>query len=180
MRSTITCARPSRTATSAKRGLRQAFVNRYWWEHFAVIAWRTRMPKLRRWLDEFGDLVGHQLEHRPLPSQRRTNPLSLGGLDRTKLDRLKNWLEPRATGFTNRTRLDRLLMLMQLQLNDLADVDACAIAIRDWLVANDGRPMGQRRAVTDRDKPSLLSQAALDARDEAERARTARPRPPRR
>lgn len=56
---------------------------------------------------------------------------------------------------------------MRLQLNDLADVDAYAIAIRDWLIANDGRPVGQRRAVADRDKPSLLSAAALDAREEA-------------
>jgi hypothetical protein len=85
-------------------------------------------------------------------------------------------LEPRSTGFTNRARLDRLLMLMQLQLNDLADVDAYAVAIRDWLVTNDGRPVGERRAVTDRDKPSLLSKAALDAREEAEKVRAARPR----
>jgi hypothetical protein len=30
--------------------------------------------------------------------------------------------------------VDRLLVLMQLRLNDLADADACAAAIRDWLV----------------------------------------------
>jgi hypothetical protein len=88
------------------RALRRAFENRYWWEHFAVVAWRTGIPRLRKWLDDYGDLVEHQLAHRPLPSRRRTHPLSLGGLDRTKLDRLKDWLEPRSTGFTNRTRLE--------------------------------------------------------------------------
>lgn len=67
-------------------------------------------------------------------------------------------------------------MLMQLQLNDLADVDTYAVAIRDWLIANDGRPVGRRRAITDRTTPSLLSQAALDARDEAEKARVERTR----
>lgn len=76
-------------ATRAKpRRLRQAFTNRYWWEHFTVIAWRIGIPKLRTWIEDYGELVEHQLAHRPLPSQRRTNPLSLGGLDRTKLDRL--------------------------------------------------------------------------------------------
>jgi hypothetical protein len=110
--------------TRDAKALREAFTNRYWWEHFTVIAWRTGIPKLRKWLKDYGELVERQLAHRPLPSQRRTNPVSLGGLDRTKLDRLKGWLAPRSTGFTNRARLDRLLMLMQLQLNDLADVDS--------------------------------------------------------
>jgi len=161
--------------TREARALRQACTNRYWWEHFTVIAWRTGLPRLRTWLDDYGELVEHQLAHRPLPSQRRTNPLSLGGLDRTKLDRLKRWLEPRATGFTNRERLDRLLMLMQLQLNDVADVDAYAVAIRDWLIANDGRPTGRRRGVTDHDTPSLLSGAAVNAREDAQQARSRRP-----
>jgi hypothetical protein len=66
-------------------------------------------------------------------------------------------------------------MLMQLQLNNLADVDAYAVAIRDWLIANDGRPVGERRAVTDTAAPSLLSEAALDARERAEEARASRP-----
>lgn len=160
--------------TREAKALRQAFTNRYWWEHFTVIAWRTGIPKLRKWLEDYGELVEQQLAHRPLPSQRRTNPLSLGGLDRTKLDRVKGWLEPRSTGFTNIARLDRLLMLMQLQLNDLADVDTYAVAIRDWLIANDGRPLGQRRAVADHDEPSLLSKAARDVREEAEKRRAAR------
>jgi hypothetical protein len=43
----------------------------------------------------------------------------------------------------------RLLMLMQLQVNDLGDVDTYAVAIGDWLIVNDGRPIGQRRAVND-------------------------------
>lgn len=162
--------------TREAKALRQAFTNRYWWEHFTVIAWRTGLPRLRRWLDDYGGLVEHQLAHRPLPSQRRTNPLSLGGLDRTKLDRLKRWLEPRSTGFTNRERLDRLLLLMQLQLNELAHVDAYTVAIRDWLIANDGRPIGRRRGVTDHDTPSLLSPAAFTVREDAQQARSGTPR----
>jgi hypothetical protein len=40
----------------------------------------------------------------------------------------------------------------------------------------DVRPVGRRRGVTDTDKPSLLSKAALDARKLAEEARASRPR----
>jgi hypothetical protein len=65
-------------------------------------------------------------------------------------------------------------MLVQLQLNDLADVDAYAVSIRDWLFANGGRPVGQRRAITHRDTPSLLSSAALDARETSAAARANR------
>jgi hypothetical protein len=109
----------------------------------------------------------------PLPPWTTTGSDTRGARSETKLDRLKGWLEPRSTGFTNRARLDRLLMLMQLQLNDLGEVDAYTVAIRDWLLANNGRPVAPRRAITDRDRPSLLSQAALDAREDAETARAA-------
>jgi hypothetical protein len=68
---------------------------------------------------------------------------------RRLLDKLKHWLGPRSTRFSNRARLDRLLMLMQLELNELADVAAYAIAIRDWLLAHDGRPIVPRRGITD-------------------------------
>ena len=87
---------------------------------------------------------------------------------------MKGWLEPRATGFTNRWHLDRLLMLMQLQLNGLADVDAYTVRIREWLAANDGRPVTRRREVTDHGDPSLLSRPTLDAPEKAEETRLAR------
>ncbi len=64
-------------------------------------------------------------------------------------------------------------LLMRLQLNDLADVHG--VVIRGGLITNDGRPVGLRRAVTDTAAPSLLRQAALDARTRAEKARASRP-----
>jgi hypothetical protein len=112
-----------------------------------------------------------------LPSQARANPLSIGGLDRTKLDPLKEWLGPRAAVMANRRRLDRLLMLMQLQLNELADVDAYASAIRDWLLAHRGRPTASQRHITDHDESySLLSKPARDLKARAKEARLARRR----
>jgi hypothetical protein len=40
---------------------------------------------------------------------------------------------PRARGFKNQERVNRLLMLMQLHLIDRADVEAYTSTIRDWL-----------------------------------------------
>jgi hypothetical protein len=142
--------------TREARALRMAFINQYWWETFTVIAWRTGIPELRAWIDDYGALVEHQLANRPQQSQQRTNPLSIGGLDRTKLDPLKEWLGPRAAVMANRRRLDRLLMLMQLQLDELADVDAYASAIRDWLLAHRGRPTASQRHITDHDESYSL------------------------
>jgi hypothetical protein len=45
---------------------------------------------------------------------------------------------PRAEALTNRSRLDRLLMLMQLNLNCIDDEHAYTRAIRDWLEARTG------------------------------------------
>jgi hypothetical protein len=104
---------------------------------------------------------------------RHLNPLSIGGLDRSKLDKLKEWIEPRATGFLNRDRMDRLLMLMQLELNGVADENAYAKLTREWLIANDGRHAVERRAVTDHDEPSLLSEPAKKLREAKLRARAA-------
>jgi hypothetical protein len=157
--------------TREMRALGVALASRYQWDNFVAIARRTGLSDLCGWLDDYSELVEHQLAHRPPEADRRTNPLSIGGLDRSKLDELKKWIEPRATGFLNRARMDRLLMLMQLQLNGLADETAYAKVIREWLIANHGRPAVQRRAVTDHAGPSLLSEPARKLRDEKLAAR---------
>ncbi len=49
------------------------------------------------------------------------------------LVRRGRWLEPRAHLVTNKARLDRLLMLMRLQLDGRASETAYARTVRDWL-----------------------------------------------
>ena len=153
-----------------------AFTNRCSWSTSQSSPGRTGIPESRSWIDDYGGLVEHQLANRPLQSQERNNPRSIGGLDRTKLDPLKEWLGPRAAVMTNRRRLDRLLMLMQLQLNELADVDAYASAIRDWLLAHRGRPTARQRLITDHENHSLLSKPARDLKAKAKEVRLARHR----
>jgi hypothetical protein len=58
------------------------------------------------------------------------------------------WLAPPAHLLTNKQRLDRLLMLMHLQLDGLANEATYAHAIRDWLSSRHGLA-GRRRLVTD-------------------------------
>lgn len=58
-------------------------------------------------------------------------------------------LYPRCYALKNRTRLNRLLMLMQLHINGDDDIQAYSKTIRKWLETNEGRPTARRRAIAD-------------------------------
>ena len=109
---------------------RQAFVNRNWWEHFRVKVHRLRLPEVERQLDIVEPLIEECWRTRPEEADRRTNPITTGGLER-RMQPIGRWLAPRAHLLTNKTRVDRLLMLMQLQLDGLASEAGYARAIRD-------------------------------------------------
>jgi hypothetical protein len=130
--------------TRLHRALKQAFINRNFWESFAVVAHRFGSDKLNRLVDRHGPLILDQFRGRPDASRARINPLTTGGLE-PRLERLKAWLAPRSHSLLNRQRLDCLLMLMQLHLNGQASEAAYTHAIRDWLTVNGGRPNRDRR-----------------------------------
>jgi hypothetical protein len=83
----------------------------------------------------------------PSWQRERGAVVSSAGLDR-RLNQVRDWLTPRRNVLGNRDRLNRLLMLMQLQLNDLADEPRYAARIRDWLEARGGHA-AQRRLLAD-------------------------------
>jgi hypothetical protein len=61
-----------------------------------------------------------------------------------------------ASRLQERARLDRLLMLIEIQQNGQADQTAYAPIIRDWLLAHGGRPQTRRRELADPiGRPSL-------------------------
>lgn len=64
------------------------------------------------------------------------------------MEPIGRWLEPRAHLPTDKARLDRMLMVMQLQLDGLADETAYARAIRDWLASRHGIA-ARRQLITD-------------------------------
>ena len=63
-------------------------------------------------------------------------------------------------------------MLMQLQANEQADVDAYPRSIRDGLLARDGRPLGRRCTVTDHGT-AARSSPGLPRRSDFSRTRRA-------
>ena len=130
--------------TRLQRALRQAFVNRNFWESFTVVAYRFGSDKLNRLIERHEPLILDQFNRRPDESRARINPLTTGGLE-PRLERIKSWLTPRTHALLNRRRLDCLLMLMQLHLNGQAGEAAYARHIREWLSVNGGRPTRDRR-----------------------------------
>ena len=108
------------------------------------------------WLEEMDPLIEDQFARRGPASGRPADmPLSTGGLEQP-VRPIKDALHRRRFALKNRERLNRLLLLMQLHLHGWDEQTAYATAIRDWLIANNGRPRGVRRAIADpRGAPSL-------------------------
>ena len=64
-------------------------------------------------------------------------------------------LRSRRSVLKNRERTNRLLMLMQLELNRLANVDSYSRAIRQWLQSRPGMPQRRRSIEDPKGHPSL-------------------------
>jgi hypothetical protein len=147
--------------TRLQRALDRAFINRYFWEHFCVVAHRFGGKRVNDWIDRYEHIVIDQFGRRSTdPKRKLGNPTTTAVLE-PRLEQVKAWVTPRAHALRNRDRFDLLLMLMQLQLNEQANEATYARYARDWLLCHGGRPIVPRRAVTDdRDNPSLYSPAA--------------------
>jgi hypothetical protein len=127
----------------------QAFWNLKSWQRFRDEARKLRVKQLDKWLARRSALVEWQIVRRPGPwAQQRGQAVATGALEQ-KLKLLRERLGPRTFQFRNRARLDRLLMLMQLDIDGYANENAYSAAIRDWLLSNGGRPRVARRAIAD-------------------------------
>lgn len=126
------------------------------WDQFIADMGDVGYARLDRWVKNSAPLVGEQIERRDAPGYRQPNkPLSTGGLE-TKTRVLKGMLDDRAHLFKNRERLNRLLMLIQLHMNEQDNWAEHSKSIRQWLEANGGRPIVPRRAVADPDGAPTL------------------------
>ena len=138
------------------------------WKAYVALVEAAPAPRLRRWLKRYGSDLAIQVALRPNPVKDGT-PLTTGGLEHL-LEPIKAAINPRKHAFTNRRRLDCLLMLMQMELNRQADELVYAKVISDWLSANQvpGRRPGTvplfRRAIADSHDPSLPSPQSILAR----------------
>lgn len=110
--------------------------------------------KLGSYIRRIRPIVSPQLEKRP-EWPDKANPNGTGALEQ-ELNWLRSKIDYRAGMFTNRERLNRMLMLMMLKRNRLADEREYAEKIREWLLTNGGHPRIKRREVTDLlGRPSL-------------------------
>jgi hypothetical protein len=140
---------PEPEARDLRARTEAAFAGSSFWLRFVEDAQKAAIPRLDKWLREMGYIVGWQFEMRGRSDQRRADtPLSTGGLEE-KVKPIEAALFRRRYGLKNRERLNRLLMLFQLEANAQANETEYAKAIRDWLLANGGRPRVGRRAITD-------------------------------
>jgi hypothetical protein len=152
-------ARANSSSDRVWRRLPAAVHSAHGWEQFCAAAYRHRpvLREVRSWIDRWDETVRAQLGRRPSKWQREHGDVvSSAGLDR-RLNVVRGWLTPRRNALGNRERLNRLLMLMQLQLNDVADEARYAGHIRDWLDARNGRATDRRLIVDAAGYPSLRS-----------------------
>jgi hypothetical protein len=123
------------------------------WQRFKELARAFRRRELDSWLRHNQGLIEWQLARKALA--RPGQPHSIGALEE-RLRVIEQRLQWRAARMTNRERLNRLLLLFALDLNGNAKRSVWTRLIRDWLLANGGRPNAKRRAITDpQGMPSL-------------------------
>src|SRR5665811_878664 len=118
------------------------------WHQFVRAARVAENESLDRWIAVNAATIEAQFARRALTPRRPDMPLTTAALEQITRP-IVAALYPRRYAFKNRERLNRLLMLLQLYANGNDDVQAYARAIRLHLEANGGRPLAQRRAVTD-------------------------------
>ncbi len=119
------------------------------WRPFVRAARAAENESLERWIAVNGPTIEAQFAQRPPPSRRPVDmPLTTAALEQLTRP-ISAALYPRRYALKNRERLNRLLMLLQLNLNGEDDVQAYAKTIRAWLESNGGRPAGGRRAIAD-------------------------------
>lgn len=144
--------RHRKLATPLGDALDTAFNNRAKWDDFCQLARQANFPAIEKWLDKpsatwwAGNVstelrIGWQLDN------MRGVTTSTSALEQN-LRTIKHNLKQRKFAFRNRNRMNRLLMLMQLEANGKASERRYAQRIRHILESNGGHPAA-RRIITD-------------------------------
>jgi hypothetical protein len=138
-----------------------AFAGQHFWARFDVEARQLDDDRMNAWLDRWSPIVASQLSRRrPGARDASDQPRSTGGLE-TFIKPIEAAFYRRRYGMKNRERLNRLLLLLQLEANGHADERTYAKDIRDWLELTGGRPATPRRAIADpTERPSLRDPGA--------------------
>jgi Transposase, Mutator family len=138
-----------------------AFAGRHFWARFDVEARQLDDDRMNAWLDRWSPIITAQLSRRHRgANDAGDQPRSTGGLE-TFIKPIQAAFYRRRYGMKNQERLNRLLLLLQLEANGHADERMYAKDIRDWLELTGGRPATPRRAIADSTaRPSLRDPGA--------------------
>lgn len=138
-----------------------AFAGETFWAVFEAEARALGNARLDEWLDRWAPIITWQFARRGrLDERSRDDPLTTGGLE-SYVKPIETALYRRRYGLKNQERLNRLLLLFQLEANGQADERAYAKEIRTWLEQTGGRPSTPRRAIADpAARPSLRDPGA--------------------
>lgn len=149
------------TAEALRSRTEAAFAGAAFWPVFEADARARGNDRLSAWLDRWSPIIAWQFARRgPADARRADYPLSTGGLE-SFVAPIEAALHRRRYGLKNQERLNRLLLLFQLEANGRADERTYAKQIRTWLVRTGGRPSTPRRAIADpAARPSLRDPGA--------------------
>jgi hypothetical protein len=120
--------------------------------------WRTLMAafhavaddSLRRWLKRWEHQIEVQLTRHAFRSVSR----STGGVEQV-LKKVEKRVADRRWLFSNLERMNRLLLLMTLDMRGYIEARDWAHSLREWLMPRRGRPLGQRLILDQAGRSSL-------------------------
>jgi hypothetical protein len=149
------------TAAALRPRTEAAFAGQHFWAIFEADARACGNDRLGTWFDHWSPIIAWQFARRGRADQSRPDdPLTTGGLE-SFVKPIEAALYRRRYGLKNQERLNRLLLLFQLEANGRSDERAYAKQIRYWLARTGGRPSTPRRAIADPTaRPSLRDPGA--------------------
>jgi hypothetical protein len=141
---------PSEELAELRTRAEGALTGPSFWRPFVHATKAAENESLDRWIAVNDPIIERQFARRGRSSERPADmPLTTAALEQLARP-VTAALHPRRYALKNRERLNRLLMLLQLHVNDDDDdVQGYTKAIRSWLEANGGRPATHRRAIAD-------------------------------
>lgn len=127
------------------------------WDEFCQLARKLRIKQLDAFIRKNDALTRDHIARRPTEwRHERGLPVSTGPLEQKLRVLRDDYIKSRRFAFRNRERFNRLLMLIHLEMDGYSDEREYAAFIREWLMTNAGRPLLNRRAVTDQGGHSSL------------------------
>jgi hypothetical protein len=121
------------------QALRGAFHSLREWDVLRDVVRIEGSPALKKWMSQKNQMITKQLNRR---SEIR---VYANGAIEAPIQVIRENIERRAWCFRNRVRMDFLLEMMRLHLNQMASVESYTLAIREHLIATNGLPGGTRK-----------------------------------